>query len=139
MHLHRRCLRRAKRKWAQLDCAPMPVNTGLFTFILDRYERDILSSKAASTQKENSWSLKQLRIAFDHAPIDSILPQHIAQHRDACTAKVLANRELNLFSHMFNMAREWGYTAKENPCRGVRKNKEGARLLRRCDRMECCL
>lgn len=120
-------LNEAKRKWAELDCAPAPTNTGLFKFIFDRYERDILAKKAPSTQKENGWSLKQLRIVFDRAPIDSISPQHIAQYRDARTAKVRANRELSLFSHMFNMAREWGYTTKENPCRGIRKNKERPR------------
>jgi hypothetical protein len=26
-----------------------------------------------------------------------------------------ANREITLFSHVWNMAREWGFTAKENP------------------------
>lgn len=57
-------------------------------------------------------------------PIDAITPQHIALYRDKRTAKVRANREVTLFSHIFNMAREWGYTAKENPCAGVRKNKE---------------
>lgn len=30
-------------------------------------------------------------------------------------------------SHVFNMAREWGLTNKENPCQGVRKNKETPR------------
>lgn len=38
-----------------------------------------------------------------------------------------ANREIALLSHVWNLAREWGYTAKENPCRGVRKNKEKPR------------
>lgn len=37
------------------------------------------------------------------------------------------NREISLLSHVWNMAREWGYTAKENPVRGVRKNAESGR------------
>lgn len=120
-------LNEAKRKWAELECTPAPVNTSLFKFVFDRYERDILPSKAYSTQKENLGAIKQLRMVFDQAPIESITPQHIAQYRDARSAKVRANREITLFSHAFNMAREWGYTSKENPCRGVRKNKEQPR------------
>lgn len=53
--------------------------------------------------------------------------QHIAQYRDKRTAKVRANREITLLSHVFNMAREWGYTAKDNPARGIRKSKEQPR------------
>ena len=45
-------------------------------------------------------------------------------YRDAQTAKVQANREIATLSHVFNMAREWGITTKENPCQGVRKNRE---------------
>jgi len=46
-------LNEAKRKWAEPECASAPVNSGLFKFIFDRYERDILPSKALCTQKEN--------------------------------------------------------------------------------------
>ncbi|WP_072786256.1 tyrosine-type recombinase/integrase [Duganella sacchari] len=56
-----------------------------------------------------------------------ITPHDIARYRDARTAKVRANREVTLLSHIFNMAREWGYMKGENPCRGVRKNKEKPR------------
>ena len=34
--------------------------------------------------------------------------------------KVRANREKTLLSHIFNKAREWGYTALQNPCQGVK-------------------
>ncbi len=71
--------------------------------------------------------LKQLRKAFEQAPIDSITPQVIAQYRDARTAKVRANREIALLSHMFTIAREWGLTSNANPCFGVRRNKEKPR------------
>jgi integrase len=64
---------------------------------------------------------------FDSAPIDSITPATIAGYRDARSAKVRANREIATLSHIFNIAREWGLTTKENPCQGVRKNKETPR------------
>lgn len=120
-------LNEAKRKWADLECRPAPAGTNLLRFVFDRYERDVIPTKAAKTQRDNQGILKHLRKVFDNAPIDAITPQMIAQYRDKRSAKVRANRELALLSHAFNMAREWGYTAKENPCRGVRKNKEQPR------------
>lgn len=117
----------AKRKWAALDCKPTPVETGLMKHIFDRYLREIVPTKAPRTQKDNQGAIQQLRAAFDSAPVDAITPQHIAQYRDKRSAKVRANREITLLSHIFNMAREWGYTAKDNPARGIRKNKEQPR------------
>ena len=127
----------AKRKWAELECRPPPVETGLMHHIFDRYTRDIIPQKSPRTQKNNLLEFVKLRSVFDSAPIDAITPQHIAQYRDArkkrmkdgslVHAPVAANRELALFSHVWNLAREWGYTAKENPVTGVRKNKETPR------------
>jgi len=51
----------------------------------------------------------------------------IAQYRDSRSAKTRANREIALLSHVFNTAREWGLTTRDNPCLGVRKNKEKPR------------
>ena len=42
-------------------------------------------------------------------------------------APVRANREKALFSHIFNKAREWGYTAAPNPCAGVKGFTERGR------------
>lgn len=54
-------------------------------------------------------------------------PQDIAVYRDARSAPVTANREIALLFHVFNMAREWSFTQRDNPCRGVSKNKETPR------------
>jgi len=40
---------------------------------------------------------------------------------------VRANREKALFSHIYNKAREWGYTSTANPCQGVKGFREVAR------------
>lgn len=119
----------AKRRWAELECKTIPADTGLLRFIFDRYEKEIIPAKAPATQRDNLGSLKFLRKVFDSAPIDSITPQIIAQYRDqrGKVAPVRANREITLLSHVWNMAREWGFTAKENPVKGVRKNKEKPR------------
>lgn len=122
-------LNEAKRKWAELECREAPPETGLMRFIFDRYVRDIIPQKAIATQRDNTLCMKFLRAVFDTAPIDAITPQFVAQYRDkrSQAAPVRANREIALLSHVWNLAREWGYTAKENPCRGVRKNKEKPR------------
>lgn len=117
----------AKRKWAELECVEAPPDASLMRFAFDQYVRDILPKKKSSTQRENMLCLSQLRPVFDAAPIDAIRPQDIARYRDARSAPVRANREIALLSHVFNMAREWGFTQRENPCKGVRKNKEKPR------------
>ncbi|SEQ89566.1 Phage integrase family protein [Azotobacter beijerinckii] len=117
----------AKRKWAELDCKPLPRAANLMGAIFDRYEREIIPTKAPRTQRDNLAELKQLRPVFEYAPIDAITPHVIAQYRDKRSAKTRANREIALLSHIFNIAREWGLTEKENPAAGVRRNKEKPR------------
>lgn len=117
-------LNKARLKWAELEAKEKPADLTTMKGIFDRYVRDVIPKKGERTQKDNLAELKQLRPTFDVAPIDSITPANIAGYRDARTAKVRANREIALLSHVFNMAREWGLTERENPCQGVRKNKE---------------
>lgn len=117
-------LGKAKLKWAELEAKEKPSDLTLMRSIFDRYALQIIPKKAPRTQQDNAGELRQLRVAFDTAPIDSITPALIAQYRDKRTAKTRANREIALMSHVFNTAREWGLTDRENPCQGVRKNKE---------------
>lgn len=117
----------ALRKWAEMECKEPPPEANLMKLVFDRYEVEVIPTKAQRTQLDNRGELAMLRKVFDKAPIDAITPQHIAQYRDKRSAKTRANREIALFSHVWNMAREWGLTAKENPCRGVRRNKESPR------------
>ena len=120
-------LDKARMKWAELEAKDKPADLKLMKAIFDRYDREIIPKKAPRTQVDNRAELRQLRPLFDEAPIDSITPSMIAGFRDARTAKVRANREIALLSHIFNMAREWGLTERENPCQGIRKNKETPR------------
>jgi integrase len=120
-------LDQAKVEWARLECKTPPKPNHLMSYVFDRYEKEIIPSKSIRTQSDNRKELKQLRRAFESAPIESITPQVVAQYRDARTAKVRANREIALLSHAFTIAREWGLTDKANPCFGVRRNKEKPR------------
>lgn len=122
-------LNQAKLKWAELEGGEPPKDIRLFGAILDRYEKDIIPTKAPRTQKDNLAHASWLRKVFENVVIDDITPQMIAQYRDlrGKKAPVRANREISLLSHVWNMAREWGYTAKQNPATGVRRNKETPR------------
>ncbi|MDU9391874.1 tyrosine-type recombinase/integrase [Pseudomonas sp. zfem002] len=120
-------LTKAKMKWAELEAKRLPAELTTMKGIFDEYEKKIIPGKAPRTQKDNIYELKQLREVFDEAPIDAITPSMIAQYRDTRSAKTRANREIALLSHVFNTAREWGVTTRDNPCLGVRKNKEKPR------------
>ena len=112
----------ALRLWAQLEGTKEDDSSKLFSVIASRYVREIYPSKAIRTRKDNDKELVNLLKVFGHMPIDAIMPMHIRQYMDlrGQTAKVRANREKALFSHIFNKAREWGYTASQNPCQGVK-------------------
>lgn len=119
----------ALRLWAQLEGVKEDDSSRLFSIIAKRYVREVYPTKAVRTRKDNDKELAQLLRVFGHMAIDAILPMHIREYMDirGRTAKVRANREKALFSHMFNKAREWGYTAAQNPCQGVKGFREAGR------------
>lgn len=114
-------LAEAKRKWAELEGRPVS-RIVTMSMVFDRYEREVLPGKSENTQYRYRSSLKTLRKVFSDAPIDQIQPHHVARYRDARIKNASSAKiELAVFSSAFDYAREWGYTGKENPCRGVKK------------------
>ena len=118
-------------KWAELEGnALLPANTyPTFGMAATRYKKDVFPTKAPRTQKDNESELEQLLKVFKDAPLHLIKPTHVRGYLDARgkTAKVRANREKALLSHIFNKAREWGYTDSPNPCAGVKGFREDGR------------
>lgn len=102
-----------------------------FRAVATRYINDVLPGKAPRTQADNIVELEFLYKFFDNPPalIDSIRPIHVRQYMDwrGQTAKTRANREKALFSHIWNMARDWGYTDLPNPCAGIKGFAEKGR------------
>ncbi|WP_217483525.1 tyrosine-type recombinase/integrase [Burkholderia aenigmatica] len=101
-----------------------------FRHVAERYLTDVLPGKAAETRRTNLLQLEKLYLFFDSppAPLDEIKPIHIRKYLDwRKGSPVSANREIALFSHIFNKAREWGATDRPNPCAGVRKHRETGR------------
>lgn len=119
----------ALRLWAQREGVREDDSTRLFAVVARRYIREVFPTKAAATRRDNVKELANLLKVFAHMPIDAIAPMHIREYMDirGKVAKVRANREKALFSHLFNKAREWGYTALQNPCQGVKGFKETGR------------
>lgn len=119
----------ALRLWAQREGVREDDSTRLFSVVAKRYVREVYPSKSVQTRKDNDKELANLLKVFGHMPIDAIAPMHIREYMDlrGHTAKVRANREKALFSHIFNKAREWGYTALQNPCQGVKGFRETGR------------
>ncbi|MFJ9451452.1 tyrosine-type recombinase/integrase [Herbaspirillum sp. NPDC101397] len=145
----------AVMKWAELEQDKTTRIAGLITFryAATRYIKEVLPGKSARSQKDNLTEFEFLLEFFGDAPLDEIDPQHIRQYmewrvrksREMAAEKnrqrmlrglaplkipdglVRANREKALFSHVFNMARNWGLTKAQNPCAGIKGNTETGR------------
>ncbi len=90
--------------------------------LFDRYLRDVVPNKAPATQEINRDQIVRLRAVFGHmAPTDVTAP-HVCAYRDkrGAATPTSANRELEVLSHTFSHAVEWGVIST-NPCREVRK------------------
>ena len=122
----------AVKKWADLEIDARPRHSEIITlrYVAERYLREVLPTKAPRTQRDNLQEIKQLYRFFDNppAPIEKITPLHVRQYLDwRKGSPVRANREKALFSHIYNKAREWGYTNMANPSQGVKGFRELAR------------
>lgn len=119
----------AKRLWAEIEGERPDPNICTFRGVAARYRKEVFPTKAPQTQRDNEKELTRLEAVFGSMPIEAIKPHHIKRYLDerGKTAKVRANREKSLFSHVFNFARACGYTDATNPCAGVRGHRETGR------------
>lgn len=123
---------KAIARWAELEGMRKEDAPKVTTFrhVAELYRAKVIPKKSAATQRDNLRELANLLAFFDDPPalLEAIEPQHIRQYltwRDS--APIRANREKALFSHIWNWARDKGYTAKANPCAGIRGNREEGR------------
>lgn len=122
--------RLALRRYAEIENNPYsPESVATFGAIAQRYRREVFPKKAFRTQKGNEAELANLCTVFGDTPIEEIKPHHVRRYLDerGKKAKTRANREKALLSHVFNHAREWGYTDAPNPCAGVKGFRERGR------------
>lgn len=122
----------AIKKMAELKINEHPPEIIAFRVAAERYLREVIPSKAVTTQRDNRRELENLYRFFDNppAPLDQIKPIHIRQYLDWRKASpTRAKREKALLSHIWNKAREWGYTDLPNPCAGIRGQSTPGRKI----------
>ncbi|WP_231731214.1 tyrosine-type recombinase/integrase [Lampropedia cohaerens] len=115
--------------WAQVEAQSAQGAPDSLANVVQRYMREVMPKKAARTRKDNEAEVPNLLRAFGAMRVGDIQPFHVRRYMDARgeQAPVRANREKALLSHIFNKAREWGYTNAANPCQGVRGFREAGR------------
>ena len=125
----------AVKKWAELEGGRIEVAKAIITFRLvsEAYRREVMAFKAERTQQDNAKELGKLLLFFDDppAPLDEIKPvmvrQYLSWRTKGGTGLVRANREKALLSHIWNFARDKGFTDLPNPCAGIKGFKETGR------------
>jgi len=87
--------------------------------LLDRYALEVIPTKAWKSQESNNISIRKLKPVFGHMPIDSVKPMHVYQYKDkrGKEGKTAANRDIEVLSHAFTKAIEWGLT-ENHPIKG---------------------
>jgi len=79
--------------------------------LLERYALEVVPTKAPRTQAGNTRAITRLKAVFGEMRIRDFKPIHAYQYRDKRGKKTptIANRELEVLSHAFTKAIEWGY------------------------------
>lgn len=85
------------------------------------------AKRALATQQSYRSTLVELRKGFGKATLEQIRPLHIRQFLDKRSSKVMANREIQVFSIIWNWARSTGITDASNPALGIDRNRERPR------------
>lgn len=90
--------------------------------LLDRYLLQVVPEKAIATQKGNQIQIKKLRSVFCDMPLLPFHPKLVYQYIDKREYKIAAHREIEILSHAYTKAVEWGLIDK-HPFKGeVRLN-----------------
>ncbi|MES2149295.1 MAG: tyrosine-type recombinase/integrase [Pseudomonadota bacterium] len=76
--------------------------------LLDRYALEVIPTKAVSTQSQNRIAIRPIRAAFGKMSLLDLKPRHVYQYVDHREAKTAAHREVEVLSHAFTKAVEWG-------------------------------
>lgn len=93
--------------------------------LLDRYALEVIPTKAVASRISNQNQLKKIREVFGAMPLLPFRPQLVYQYVDARSkkkkdpetgkvtgGKVAAHREIEVLSHAYTKAVEWGYIDK---------------------------
>ncbi|WP_242489941.1 hypothetical protein [Noviherbaspirillum cavernae] len=116
----------AYRAWAERAGTPRKATT--IGALLDRYALEVVPTKAPKTKTENQRHIAALRPAFATVALSDLEPQHVYQYVDKRTAKTAAKREVEVLSHAFTKAVQWGWI-KAHPSKARSGWKAGRRAI----------
>jgi integrase len=143
----------AIQKWAEYErsrsAADKVREVLTFRYVAEQYRIHVIPTKSPLTQVGNLKELANLLAFFDDppGPLEAIKPVNVRQYltwraepRVRLTKKgkpvkstgnglVRAKREKALLSHIWNFARDRGYTSLANPCLGIKGQKEKSRSV----------
>jgi integrase len=80
--------------------------------LLDQYQLEVLPQKAPKTRYDQVAQIARLRSVFGDMPIEALLPQHVYKYARKRAAQTAAKREIEILSHAFTKAVEWGDIAR---------------------------
>jgi integrase len=99
-----------------------PETCGTVGDLLDRYAREVIPTKSPKSRENNLNQLKMLRRVFAQVPLASVVPRTVYTYVDKRAQKkldpqtgkvtggrVIAHREIELLSHAYTKAVEWGF------------------------------
>jgi len=112
-------------KWADLEGGSSTATVITFRFAAEEYfKSEAFKAKSPRTQKDYLRDVKKLYEYFDDPPaaLSKIESSHIALYRD-WRKSTHSTQELGCFSAIWAEAKEKGYTNRENPATGVRRNR----------------
>lgn len=98
--------------------------------LLDRYTVEVVPLKRPATSRNNLISIQRLKGTFGHIPVWEFKTPMAFEYRARFNdRKVAANRDLEVLSHLFSKAIEWGVISNDqHPLRGLRyKNPSSPR------------
>lgn len=90
--------------------------------LLDRYLREVVSAKKPATQRSNLNSIQFLRPFFGQMKVSEVETIHAYQYREVrkASGSSAVNRDLEVLSHLFSKAIEWGLIGNDkHPTRGL--------------------
>jgi integrase len=111
--------RQAFYTWAKkihADTTPMSMAD-----LFDKYSAEVIPEKSPKTQSSNRDSIKRLRAVCGEIPVLAYKTHMAYQYRDAVAktkSEKIANLDLQVLSHCFTKAFEWGVDLVEHPIKG---------------------
>lgn len=90
--------------------------------LIDRYLAEVVPTKAEATQRNNRISIQRIRPVFGHMAPGEFASHHAYKYRDLRKdTPTSANRDIEVLSHLFSKAIEWGVLDnRDHPIRGLR-------------------